>query len=334
MLRKLQTILFSGLIKVRKRLSGKRLSVIVPGSQAIYELLFRMFWPSTNVVDVQGSKMYVDVFDPDPSMRRTFRAYAVNRVHEEFTTRLFREIVQEGDIVVDCGANIGYFTLLFAKLVGRKGKVYSFEPETRNYSYLIKNIQLNGYDHVVASQKAVADKPGKVRLFFCPYDTGHHTIQQHKGIESYRPEFVDTKKEFVDVDQVSLDDFFKGITTSVNVIKMDVEGAEMLALAGMEQLIKRSPKLKMLIEFFPLLIREMGQSPEEFARRLLEDLDFTVFVVDEDYSMAEHHSSMEEAIRENRLHISSVDQLMSLCAERNAHLNLYLEKSGTSNPNL
>jgi predicted methyltransferase len=159
MVRKLQAILFSGLINARKRLSGKGIGNTFPGTQAIYELLFRFFWPNKNVVEVQGSKMYVDVFDPDPSMRATFRAYALNRVHEESTTNLFRNIVKEGDVVVDLGANVGYFTLLTAKLVGRKGKVYAFEPEPRNYGYLLKNIQLNGYEHVVASQKAVADRP-------------------------------------------------------------------------------------------------------------------------------------------------------------------------------
>jgi FkbM family methyltransferase len=327
MLRKMQTIFFSGLIKARQRLSGKGISKIVPGTQAIYELLFRMFWPNTNVVEVQGSKMYVDVFDPDPSMRRTFRAYAINRVHEESTTSLFRSIVKEGDVVVDLGANVGYFTLLSAKLVGSKGKVYAFEPEPQNYRYLLKNIQLNGYDNVVASQKAVADRSGKVNLFFCRYDTGHHTIQQYDGIQAYRPDFVDIKKEFVEVDQVCLDDFFKGIEAPVNVIKMEVVGAEMLALAGMEKLFKRNKKLVMLIEFFPLLISEMGQSPEEFARRLLEDFNFTVSVVEHDYSM-------DKVFSEGRLRISSVDQLMSLCTERNAHLNLYLEKSGTDGQSL
>lgn len=327
MLRRVQTVLFSGLIEARKRLSGRRLSAIIPGAQSIYESLFRLLWPSTNVVDVQGSKMYVDVFDPDPSMRRTFRAYAVNRVHEEFTTRLFRGIVKEGDVVVDCGANIGYFTLLFASLVGKRGKVYSFEPETRNYKYLLQNIQLNGYGNVVAAQKAVADKPGKVKLFFCSYDTGHHTIQQHSGIQAYRPDLTNVAKEFVEVDQVTLDDVFRESPAGVNVIKMDVEGAEMLALAGMEQLIKKSKNLKMLVEFFPLLITEMGQSPQEFARRLIEDLDLLVFVVEDDYSMSGHDSSKDEISSNGHLRIRSVEQLMRLCAQRNAHLNLYLEKA-------
>jgi FkbM family methyltransferase len=318
----------SAFIRKHKWLSGIRNSKMLVIIQTIYELLFRLFWRNKNIVEIQGSKMYVNVFDPDPSMRRTFRAYAINKVHEESTTALFRKIVKEGDVVVDLGANIGYFTLLAAKLVGKKGKVYAFEPEPRNYEFLTRNIQLNGYDNVVALQKAVADKPGMVKLFICPYDTGHHTIQKYDGIHAYRPEFVNKKKEFVEVEQVGLDDFLRGKTTRINVIKMDVEGAEMLALAGMEELIRENKNLIMLIEFFPLLIKEMGQSPEEFARRLLEDFHFKMVVVEHDYSMR------DRVPREDQLRIRSADQLMGLCKERNDHFNLYLEKSEPESPSL
>lgn len=82
--------------------------------------------------------MYVNVWEKDPSMRRTFRAYAANLVHEESTTELFKKIVRPGSIVADLGANIGYFTLLAARLAGKDGHVYAFEPEPRNYSYLVK----------------------------------------------------------------------------------------------------------------------------------------------------------------------------------------------------
>lgn len=318
----------SAFIKKHKSLSRIRKSKIVPMRQAIYEFLFRLFWRKGNVIEIQGSKMYANVFDPDLSMRRTFRAYAINKVHEESTTALFRKTVKEGDVVIDLGANIGYFTLLAAKLVGKKGKVYAFEPEPRNYQYLIRNIQLNGYENVIAVQKAVADKHGTVKLFICPYDTGHHTIQKYDGIQAYRPDFVNEKKEFVEVEQVRLDDFFGGKTTKIDVIKMDVEGAEMLALAGMEQLIRGNKNLSMLIEFFPLLIKEMGQSPEKFVRRLLEDFHFKMHVVEHDYSMRNRVPSADQ------LRISSVDQLMGLCNERNDHFNLYLDKSDPDNPSL
>lgn len=274
-------------------------------------------------MEVQGSKMYVNVFDSDPSMRRTFRTYALKRTHEEATTALFCKVVKKGDVVVDLGANIGYFTLLAARLVGKEGKVYAFEPEPRNYNYLLKNIQLNGYGNVVAVQKAVADKPGLVKLFICPYDTGHHTIQQYGGIKEYRPELAGDKKEFVEIETVRLDDFFEEIATPINVIKMDVEGAEMLALSGMEQIIRENENLAMFVEFFPLLIREMGQSPEEFTRRILEDFHFTLFVVGRDYSMH------DKLFSEGYLRINTVDELMSLCKGRNDHLNLYLRKGGT-----
>ena len=342
MTRKNQYILFSAFIKMHNSIMFKasafikkhnslsriRKNKIVLIRQAIYEFLFRLFWRKRNFIEMQGSKMYVNVFDPDLSMRSTFRAYAINKVHEESTTALFCKTVKEGDVVIDLGANIGYFTLLAAKLVGKKGKVYAFEPEPRNYQYLIRNIQLNGYENVVALQKAVADKHGRVKLFICPYDTGHHTIQKYDGIQAYRPDFVNEKQEFVEVEQVRLDDFLGGKTTKINVIKMDVEGAEMLALAGMEQLIRGNKNLIMFIEFFPLLIKEMGQSPEKLVRRLLEDFHFRMYVVGHDYSMRDRVPC------EDQLRISSVDQLMGLCKERNDHFNLYLYKSDPDNPSL
>ncbi len=57
------------------------------------------------------------------------------------TTQLFKKVINEGDVVVDLGANIGYFSLLAAQLVGARGKVYSFEPEPKNYHYLQRNIR-------------------------------------------------------------------------------------------------------------------------------------------------------------------------------------------------
>lgn len=321
----LHSFFFSVFNKICNKLSGKGLTEMVPGARPIFEFLLRLFWTNRNVVNVQGSEMYINIFDPDPSMRHAFRMYALKRAHEEYTTRLFCRNVEKGDVVVDLGGNIGYFTLLAARLVGKEGKVYSFEPEPKNYSYLIKNIELNGYDNIIAVQKAVSDKSGRVKLFFCPYDIGHHTIQQYGGIREYRPsKLVDDKKiKFVEVESVSLDEFFEEITTPINLIKMDVEGAEMLALSGMERIIRENENLSMFVEFFPLLIREMGQSPEEFARRLFEDFHFSVFVVGHDYSMH------DKLFSEGCLHINTVDELMSLCKGRNDHLNLYLKKVGT-----
>ena len=321
MMSKFRSILVSAFEKACKLLRGTGIRKI-PGVRKVHHVLneFLWLWPNKDVLEIQGSKMYLNVHDKDPDMRHTFRVYALNRVHEESTTILFKKVVEEGDTVVDLGANIGYFTLLAAKLVGKKGKVYSFEPEPRNYNYLLKNIELNGYDNVFAIQKAVSDEAGKTKLYICPYDTGHHTINQYGGIKAYKPDLVDNKKDFVEVETVTLDEFFKGTKQPIDVIKMDVEGSEMLALSGMDRVVKESKNLKIFVEFFPLLIREMGGSPEEFIRRLLEDYNFSMFIIGHDYSMHDY------APIKGYLKINDVDELMNLCKGEMDHVNLFIKK--------
>jgi FkbM family methyltransferase len=303
--------LYSIYEKIVKSNWGWRL-IYAPGA----DFLFGLLYPYGDVIEIEGSKMHVNIHEKSHSMRSTFRAYALNRVHEEVTTVLFKKNVKEGDTVVDLGANIGYFTLLSAKLVGKTGRVYSFEPETVNYNYLKKNIELNGYDHVSVFQKAVGEEPGTVKLYICSYDTGHHTINQYDGIEDYKPDLSDGSKEYIEVEKVTLDGFFKDKDRPVNVIKMDIEGAELLALSGMDHTIRKNDDIKMFIEFFPFLIRKMGSSPEEFIRRLLEDYRFSMFVIPDDYN----------ASNEKVLRIKNVNDIMRLIKEERDHLNLFLYK--------
>jgi len=327
MFTKLKTLLFDALKEIRNWVSGKGLSKI-PGMVRMYDLMydfsFRHFWPYQNIIEIQGSKMYINVNDKDLEMRKTFQAYALKRIHEESTTNLFKKVVKEGDVVVDLGANIGYFTLLAARLVGKKGKVFSFEPEPRNYNYLVKNIELNNYNNVFAIWKAVSDKNGKTKLYICPYDTGHHTINQYSGIRDYRPEETGDKQEFIEIETTTLDDFFKDEEESIDVIKMDVEGAEALVLAGMDRIIKKSKNLKMFIEFFPFLITKMGNSPEEFIRRLLEDYQYSIFVIGQEYSMKKYF------LNKQLLRINSYNELMRLCKGEKDHLNLFLVRNEES----
>ena len=92
----------------------------IPGAAAAADFLFRALGPQREVVaEIQGSKMRFDVNDPNPALRQTFHGYLTNLIHEEETTALFRTIVKPGSVVLDLGANIGYFTLLAAKLAGR-----------------------------------------------------------------------------------------------------------------------------------------------------------------------------------------------------------------------
>lgn len=301
MLSELKPVLFAGFQKVAKLLWGTGMGKI-PGVYAVHSFLFQLLWPDKNIIEVQGSKMYINPDRLPKSFRKTFQSYIISSGWEELTTEMFKKVVKEGDVVVDLGANLGYYTLLAARLVGQKGKVYAFEPEPINYSLLLKNIELNGYDNVVTMQKAISNVVGTVRLFLDNKNTGAHTIYQPSD-----------RREFIEVESVTLDEFFKDKKHQVNVIKMDIEGAEMAAFSGMDRVIRENENLEMFIEFYFPGIRRAGNSPEEFIRRLLEDYHFSILAIG-DYTKDKQY-----------LKIDKVDELMNFCkGEKTA--NLFLER--------
>ena len=289
---------------------------------SIYNFLFGYLWSYKNIVEIQGSKMYLNIKDESLCMRKTFEGYASDLVHEKSTTELFKKVVKNSNTVVDLGANIGYFTLLAAKLVGPQGKVFAFEPEPKNYSYLIKNIELNNYKQVIALQKAVSNKKGETKLYICDYDTGHHTINQYEGIEAYS-RGRKTKEHFIEIETITLDNFFKDKKESIDVVKMDVEGAEALALAGMDRILKKNKHLKMFIEFFPLLIEKMGNSPKEFINKLLNDHHFLIYIIPGDYNAEEG----------KMIKINSVEEIMVFRKKEEDHINLFLEHNESNKNN-
>ncbi|GAG39683.1 unnamed protein product, partial [marine sediment metagenome] len=95
---------------------------------------------------------------------------------EDYETRLLRKTLREGMTIIDIGANIGYYTLLMGKLVGKDGTVYAFEPEKNNYRLLEKNILINKIPNIIPTQKAAANGEGTVRLFISKGHRGDHRI--------------------------------------------------------------------------------------------------------------------------------------------------------------
>ena len=116
--------------------------------------------------------MFLDSVD---SLRLSF-----NGVYEPCETEFVMNEIKKGDVVLDIGANIGYYTLIFARLVGEEGKVFAFEPDPENFALLKKNVEINGYHNVVLVQKAISNKTGKIRLFkFDDFKAGHRIHDSH-----------------------------------------------------------------------------------------------------------------------------------------------------------
>lgn len=302
MFSKLKSILFSAFERACQLVEGTGIGQI-PGVLAVYDFLGQHLWPNKSIIEIEGSKMYMNTDELPERYGKAFRDYAIFRSWEKSTTEMFKKVVKQGDVVVDLGANMGYFTLLAARLVGKEGRVYPFEPAPLNYSLLIKNIELNGYDNVVPIQKAVSNVSGAVRLFLSNEDMGNNTIYQYGD-----------DREVVEVESVALDEFFKDKKHRVDVIKMDIEGAEMAALLGMDRIIRENKNLKIFSEFYPSLIRAMGYSPEDFVHKLMHDYHFSILPLD---YLPRRNRKLQP--------ISSVDELMNILKRVDA-INLFLDR--------
>ena len=100
---------------------------------------------------------------------------------EPFQTELVVNEVRPGDVAIDLGAHIGYYTLLLARLVGPTGRVLAFEPDPDNFALLSRNVEMNGYANVELFNAAASDRPGRSPLFRSPDNAGDHRLHESPG---------------------------------------------------------------------------------------------------------------------------------------------------------
>ena len=100
---------------------------------------------------------------------------SIESIRAEVTTFL-KAHVGPGQTAIDLGANIGYFTLLLAQLVGQDGQVVAFEPDPENFQLLERNVRANGYTNVAVRREAVADYSGRAPLFLSDVNPGDHGL--------------------------------------------------------------------------------------------------------------------------------------------------------------
>jgi len=163
------------------------------------------------------------------------------------------KLIRKGDIVVDLGANVGQFTIFLSRIVGNKGKVYAFEPDPRNF--LILKQRIKKFNNVVVENKAVNEKSSKLILFLHEDKSQTSLFDKSKSISA------------IEVDSVSLDEYFKDITKNIALIKMDVQGAEFSILRGAKNLLKRVKAI--IFEFEPGLIKLANEDPKELLNFLI-----------------------------------------------------------------
>lgn len=164
-------------------------------------------------------------FDLDPDNYATDAAlqhyFDANQVPEPEVAHLMARVVRPGDVVIDGGANVGFFTVLLSKLVGPAGLVIAVEPSTRNCRKLLFNLAANDCGNVTVCQKALSHDSNPVP-FYAHADNGQDSC------------FGDGEHRTVPA--VTLETLALG--RIVRLIKLDIEGSEANALRGAGALLQ------------------------------------------------------------------------------------------------
>jgi len=208
-------------------------------------------WRRAEGATLLGGGLYLRVDDDDSLGLLATGAY------EPYETSLLLSLAAPGTTVLDVGANIGFHTVQFARAVGPTGRVISFEPDPENLRVLGHNVRANCFDHVVIVPKAAAATTAPLRLFRSSENRGDHRVYDSGDA-----------RDVIEIDAVAVDDVLADVEGPVSLIKLDIQGAEPMALRGMRQFIEKHPEAWIATELWPVGLRRSGSSLDAYLAQL------------------------------------------------------------------
>src|SRR5216684_2183864 len=234
-------------LAVRLRNWAKRSSALGPIEPVLLKIGPRLIRaPRTEVVVRLGGGMTMRIPPGYPAAR----SFASGQ-YEPDVTRLFQRIIRTGMTVVDAGANVGYYSLLACESAGPTGRIYAFEPDPLNFSYLVQNLEANNCSTAQAAEVALSDST-RIGKF----------IRDAQGAEG----FLTAESNPQAALEVSVDTLDRCLEKvgwpSVDLIKLDIEGSELSALEGMRQVNLRNPQLQLIMELNLSATARAGASSE------------------------------------------------------------------------
>jgi FkbM family methyltransferase len=219
-----------------------------------------------------GKKIICDLSDEVQQQIYFFAAY------EPIESYILTSLINEDSIVIDAGANIGFYTLMMSSHVGVKGEVHSFEPVKETFLKLSKNIDLSdGVDRITLNNKGLWHKDETLTFSLRPDMTNN--------IGSYSAGSIENKVNTVECEVITLDDYIlKNNIERLDIIKIDIEGAELRAFEGAKKSIEK---------FRPLILMEvLASACEQFG---YSSSDICDFFTDLDYKFFELATTFEKS---------------------------------------
>lgn len=194
-----------------------------------------------------GNWLYKNCF---PLYNLTYKRFKLKNDAEEI--RILKSIIKPGFQVLDIGANIGFYAQILSECVGKEGSVYCFEPDATNYRYLLKNTK--NLKNVKTFNMAVSDKEEVLKVYkskLLNVDHRTYPVNNYDSVEEIKADSIDHLIE-------------TGELKKADVIKIDIQGFELTAFKGMQNLLKTAPDLKIVAEYWPHGFKRAGTSAVEF----------------------------------------------------------------------
>jgi FkbM family methyltransferase len=231
-----------------------------------------------------GGRMLVDTTDV------TGRVLATSGVWEPGVTAFFRQLVRPGDVVVDVGANIGYFTVLAARLVGPDGHVHAVEPAADTHAALVANVRHNRLGNVTAHAVAAAASTGTATL--------HRARGVNAGASSLRsdpgPRLGAVSADAIEVTLLPLAELVPPEhRPRLRLVKVDVEGYEADVLEGLAPLLEAGHRPSIVVEMHADLDPGVGGAVAAFCDRFDLDVARLVDARGDDRDAAARHAILD-----------------------------------------
>ena len=230
----------------------------LPGRYVLAEIAAKLFMPKSGFLEGHVG-MYRVLFD----FRDLLQRQMYFELYEQPETRLIHAVLDTGDVFLDVGANVGYYSLLASQIVGDSGQVHAFEPIPQNVVALRRTILANGITNIVVNQVAVGDRPGSLDLFVSDQKVGS------SGWASIVPSR--RRSKVVTVERMAIDHYVQsGSISRVKLAKLDIEGGELDAFRGMISLLGQPDAPDLLCEVNPHLLEKLGSESRDLTWFLAE----------------------------------------------------------------
>lgn len=200
-----------------------------------------------------------------PTQRLIYEWCQTGLTYEAVTVLFLESFLKPGDVFVDVGSHIGFFTMIGASLVGPSGRVLAFEPNQSNFDALLHNAELNGFQNITAINAAVGETEGEVRFYENLDCDGGHAMWS-PGLHPFNSRSRVSERSLT-VPQVTIDATAQRLGINrIKAVKIDAEGAETKVIGGARWLLAEAGAEVIACEISPFALEAMGSSATELIR--------------------------------------------------------------------